>query len=257
MITQIFDLVSTEFQKREVMVKAGIKANQTRRDAVYEKQISDIAYINENLQPTISSAGFHAPIDGYLGNDGQEYLKGQFISVAEIDPESWKVYSFREYTSRFKFPLEMFEAIEEMFLSLTNNENAYINHGKTWNENGVEVCNFFFTGNLPYLKGLAEVHVQIMDLLKENANTGKGDSPVGKETIQGEIINISTKFDDYYGPKEVMTVKLENGSTVWGTLPKALHDSVVGTKIQFTATFNAADCGKHSFFKRPSKVSVL
>lgn len=257
MITQIFDLVSTEFTNREKLVKAGIKANQTRWEAVYAKQISDIAEKNQNLQPTISSAGLHAPVDGYLGNDGQEYLKGQFISVAEIDPESWKVYSFREYTSRFKFPLEMFEKISEMFQNLTNNEDAYIDHGETWNENGVEVANFFFTGNLPYLKGLTEVHVQIMDLLKENANRNKGDSPVGKETIQGEIINISTKFDDYYGPKEVMTVKLDNGSTVWGTLPKALQDSETGAKIQFTATFTAAPCGKHSFFKRPSKVSVL
>lgn len=257
MITQIFDLVSTEFQKREVMVKAGIKANQTRWEALYEKQISDIAEKNQNLRPIKSSAGLHAPVDGYLCNDDKEYLKGQFIPVAEIDPESWRVYTKREYTSRFKFPLEMFEKISEMFLSLTNNEDAHINHGKTWDENGIEVCNFFLTGNLPYLKGLAEVHVQIMDLLKENANIGKGDSPVGKETIQGEIINISTKFDDYYGSKEVMTVKLDNGSTVWGTLPKALHDSEVGAKIQFTATFNAAACGKHSFFKRPSKASVL
>lgn len=253
MITQIIDLVSKEFADREKMVIAGIKANQTRREALYEKQISEIAEKNKNLRPIKSSAGYHAPVDGYLGNDGQEYLKGQFISVAEIDPESWKVYSFREYTSRFKFPLEMFETISEMFLSLKNNEDAYITHGKTWNENGVEVANFFFTGDLAYLKGLAEVHVQIMDLLKENANQNKGDSPVGKVSIQGEIINISTKFDDYYGPKEVMTVKLDNGSTVWGTLPKALQDSEAGTRIQFTA----AACGKHSFFKRPSKVSVL
>ena len=256
MITQIFDLVSKEFSKREKMVIAGMKANQTRREALYEKQISGIAEKNQNLRPIISSAGLHAPVDGYLCNDDKEYLKGQFIPV-EIDPESWRVYSFREYTSCFKFPLEMFEKISEMFQNLTNNEDAYIDHGKTWNENGVEVANFFFTGNLPYLKGLAEVHVQIMDLLKENANRNKGDSPVGKVSIQGEIINISTKFDEYYGPKEVMMVKLDNGSTVWGTLPKALHDTEAGARIQFTATFTAAPCGKHSFFKRPSKVSVL
>lgn len=257
MIAQIFDLVSKEFTNREKMVIAGIKANETRWEALYEKQISGIAEKNQNLRPIISSAGLHAPIDGYLGNNGLEYLKGQFIPIDEIAPDSWREYSYRESTSRFKFPLEMLEELTEMFRGLANNERGYIEHGKTWDENGVEVANFFFTGNLTYLKGLAEVHTEILDLLNENANQNKGDSPVGKETIQGEIINISTKFDDFYGPKEVMTVKLDNGSTVWGTLPKALYNAETGSRIQFTATFTPASCGKHSFFKRPSKASVL
>ncbi len=57
-----------------------------------------------------------------------------------------------------------------------------------------------------------------------------------------------------------MTVKLENGSRVYGTQPASLEAAERGDKIEFTATFEAAErepAEDFAFFKRPTRGRVL
>lgn len=91
---------------------------------------------------------------------------------------------------------------------------------------------------------------------REEANKIKGEAPAGKVHVTGVLTFTKVEVDPYYGPSEKMLVTLENGSTVWGTLPKALSVEM-GSKVEFTATFTVSNDFHHAFFKLPSKVKNL
>jgi hypothetical protein len=72
----------------------------------------------------------------------------------------------------------------------------------------------------------------------------KGTAPVGRQTVTGIVVSLKEK-DTAYGPKLKMTVKLDNNSKVWATVPRGAVLKV-GDSITFTATFRHAD-GDPSF----------
>jgi hypothetical protein len=86
-----------------------------------------------------------------------------------------------------------------------------------------------------------------------------GPAPRGRAAIEGEIVKVAEKVNDF-GVRLVMTVVLDNGSRVWGTVPAAIVDEAeVGTRVAFTATFKENDDADldFAFFSRPSKATTL
>lgn len=86
-----------------------------------------------------------------------------------------------------------------------------------------------------------------------------GPAPRGRQAIEGKIVKIAEKFNDF-GSRLVMTVVLDNGSRVWGTVPARLvDDAEVGTRVAFTAMFTENDDQDEdfAFFTRPTKATII
>jgi hypothetical protein len=83
----------------------------------------------------------------------------------------------------------------------------------------------------------------------------------GRQVLTGEITKIAWKSNDFGGAWKI-TVALENGTKVWGSLPSALEpegdvQDLVGKTITMTATVEAGDDDPtFGFFKRPVKGSI-
>jgi hypothetical protein len=82
----------------------------------------------------------------------------------------------------------------------------------------------------------------------------------GRQTLTGEIL--STKLQDsMYGTTLKMRVRLDNGNTVYGTVPNNLYnelgyDGLKGAKITFEAEVQVKE-DHFGYFKRPTKVKVV
>ena len=89
-----------------------------------------------------------------------------------------------------------------------------------------------------------------------------GPAPRGREQVSGRVVNLKWFASDYAEEGvEKMTVVLENGATVWCSVPKALSSVSQGDRIQFTATFEAGSKtptdDTFAVGKRPSKATKL
>jgi hypothetical protein len=87
-----------------------------------------------------------------------------------------------------------------------------------------------------------------------------GPAPIGKVTVEGKVLRTDVK-ENYYGGqvtyRHVMTVLLDNGARVWGTIPRSL-DAKEGDRVRFSATVEAkADDPTFGFYSRPTKASIL
>jgi hypothetical protein len=78
----------------------------------------------------------------------------------------------------------------------------------------------------------------------------KGDAPTGRVTVSGVILSVKRHESDW-GVSMKMTLKLDNGSRVWMTMPSgAAADR--GDRITVTATFEQSQDDKSfAFGKRP------
>lgn len=84
-----------------------------------------------------------------------------------------------------------------------------------------------------------------------------GPAPEGKVTVTGTVSKVAVHENDY-GYRKVMTVVLDNGARVWGTVPAAIYEVGAGGTVTFTATFSRSDRDEtFGFFKRPSKASMV
>jgi hypothetical protein len=82
-----------------------------------------------------------------------------------------------------------------------------------------------------------------------------GPVPTGKVTVEGLVVNTAVKHNDY-GTRYVMTVMLDNGARVWGTIPSKL-DVYEGDRVRFSALVEASDKPDFGFYKRPTKAQVI
>lgn len=73
----------------------------------------------------------------------------------------------------------------------------------------------------------------------------KGDAPVGRHTVTGEVLALKTKTTSF-GTKLKMLVKLRNNSRVWVTAPKV--PVVKGEILTFTSTFEVSKTDKSFAF---------
>jgi hypothetical protein len=84
----------------------------------------------------------------------------------------------------------------------------------------------------------------------------------GRQVLTGVITKVSWKSSDFGGAWKI-TVALENGTKVWGTLPSNLEpegdiDTVVGKTITMTATVTVKDDDPtFGFYKIPKKASLV
>lgn len=209
-----------------------------------------LADLNSGKEPTISTAGLHAPFDGYVGLNYETYRAGQFIPQYE---DSRKASS----KARIKMPLAIIKELN----NIETTELSSLEAGKSWEENDLIVCYAYVTGTSEAVKLLVNGALKAFQELNETTNIL---APEGRQEVQGVIENIKIESSIYhngYGYSRgndrcVMRVLLDNGSTVQGTAPKALHNAE-GSRVQFTATFERNSYGDRAYFKRPSKASVL
>ena len=91
------------------------------------------------------------------------------------------------------------------------------------------------------------------------------DAPEGKHTVEGVVVSDKWQPSDF-GDQHKMTVKLDDGSAVYVTVPKAIEAAyqsdpdarLKGQRVKFTATFTRSDKdSKFSFGKRPTQASVV
>lgn len=87
----------------------------------------------------------------------------------------------------------------------------------------------------------------------------------GKREFTGEILSTKWHHSDY-GESLKMTVRLEDGNKVWGTVPANIHESseiqmpsdLHGRNIVFTATLKPSPDNPHfGFFRRPSGARLI
>lgn len=90
----------------------------------------------------------------------------------------------------------------------------------------------------------------------EKAANPAGPAPVGRQTVEGVVLSLKL-VDTDFGSTTKMTVKLDNGSRVYGTVPASIWQVEKGDRIAFTASCEASDDADFAFFKRPTKASII
>lgn len=92
------------------------------------------------------------------------------------------------------------------------------------------------------------------------AKTESGPAPEGRVAVEGTVTKLDTRENAYTGGvRMVMTVTLDNGARVWGTIPAAIVEQVEqGARVAFTATFERdSDDETFAFISRPTKASII
>jgi hypothetical protein len=81
-------------------------------------------------------------------------------------------------------------------------------------------------------------------------------APEGRVTVTGKVVKTEEKFNNY-GSYFVMTVLLDDGARVFGTIPRAI-DPERGDRVEFVGTFKRSDRDEtFAFFSYPAKARVL
>lgn len=198
----------------------------------------------------------HAPFDGYLweneNGEVEAYHAGSYLPfVTELEQMDKPEYTGDHGWWKLRLTYDMYCEVK-LYGCPIEVRAPY----KEWTlEDGTVVVMVEVRAHKNILSAIQEASKLKFDEIYQALNADKGEAPVGKQRIKGKIISVKT-FEDYYGVVSKMTVKLENGATVYGTLPKCVPLDHRG-EIEFTATFeNAKNDTTHSFFKRPSKVEV-
>lgn len=206
-----------------------------------------------STEPTWGKDGRpHAPFDGYMWEDIrtgniESYGGGQYLPYTDDFDDINKP----EYTGDNGF--YYIKMTEEMLQAFEEKEYAYmfsVNKGSFYQLGGSMVTSVKLYAPKYVLTLAADYSNAEIARLKELEKLTKGEAPEGRVDITGQVV--STKVvDGYYGVSIKCLIKLENGATVWGSLPGKLHVDFRG-KINMTATFERkADDSTHAYFKRP------
>lgn len=84
------------------------------------------------------------------------------------------------------------------------------------------------------------------------------DAPEGRQVVTVKILKYTEVNSAYGFQVKVFAKSVEDGFTVYGTLPTSLYKTERNDVVSFTATFKQADGDtKHAFFSRPTKGSVV
>lgn len=90
------------------------------------------------------------------------------------------------------------------------------------------------------------------------AKPESGPAPEGRVTVEGTVTKLDARENAYTGGvRLVMTVTLDNGARVWGTVPAAINNVEQGARVAFTATFERGeDDETFAFFKKPIRATI-
>ena len=110
----------------------------------------------------------------------------------------------------------------------------------------------------------------MLRLAAERANADAlGPVEEGRRTIEGEVLGVKLRDTDF-GATWKMRLKLEDGSTLYGTVPVALERKILegaeeyddveklkGHKVRFSATVKAGRENGFGFYSRPTKAEFI
>lgn len=197
----------------------------------------------------------HAPFDGYLWEDVRTgnidaYGGGQYLPYTDDFDDINKP----EYTGDHGY--YYVRMTEEMLVALEDKEYSYmfsINKGSFFKLGDTMITSVKIYAPKYILDLLSKYSEAELIRLKEIEKLSKGEAPDGRQDVFGTVLNVKVT-DGYYGPAIKCLIKLENGATIWGTLPKPLHVDFRGW-IKMTATFERkADDNTHAYYKRPKLI---
>lgn len=270
---QFYQWLSQRISEYEVARERGLQAYRTRLSRISEER-------NGGVAPTESSAGIHAPFDGYVyswckGDDVFEktFLSGQFLPWPS-EYESYSVGAFTESTridcvpeSRIKLFLEEYKNLPEAL-----RQTVSISHGQSWVGSSEEtVCHvyiskcptdlcqaieYYLMGDIYKLQFIAEQKTEEEKSVLDKAHSEGADVADGRQVINGTVLAMKNQESDW-GSVLKMLVQDDRGFRVWGSVPSSL-DCNREDQITFTATVSQSDKdSKFGFFKRPTKASVV
>jgi len=266
---QFYNWLGKRIEDYEAARERGIKAYRTRCAKI-------AADLNHDVEPTVSSAGLHAPFDGYEWETeyrSGEYLKGQFLPWPE--PEDWKGIKLGSFTGETKITGVPVDRAQNFLLNFNALPQAQklikVSRGEAYNNQSgtfcyvyiskcpkdlIEAIEDYLMGDIYKLQRLAQEKTE-QELAERDAAHAEGeDVPEGRLVITGTLLAMKWQ-ESQYGRTLKMLVQDDRGFRVWGTVPSSL-DANRNDRIQFTAAVTQSDRdSKFGFFKRPSKATVL
>ena len=275
---QFHKWLGERIESYEAARERGLKAYRTRCMKIGED-------LNHDVPPNSSSAGLHAPFDGYHWETDEtcrNYLKGQFLPWPMEDEYNRRLLGgFTDGTKRIdNVPLKRAELFIEGYNSLpeTQRKTVSIYHGDSWTPKYTyytgrkveEYCHVYLSkcpadleqairdylmGDIHKLQRLAEQKTEDEKAARDKAHEEGEDVIEGRQVINGVVLAIKRQESEW-GSVLKMLVQDDRGFRVWGTVPSSL-DTNREDHITFTATVTQSDKDtKFGFFKRPAKAQV-
>lgn len=266
---QFYKWLEKRVEDYEAARERGIKAYRTRCAKI-------AADLNQDVEPTVSSAGLHAPFDGYEWETEHrhgEYLKGQFLPWPE--PEDWKGVKLGNFTGETQItnvPVDRADDFIKHFDALPQAQKLIkVSRGGAYETDSGTFCYVYISkcpkdliyaiedylmGDIYKLQRLAEEKTEQERAARDAAHAEGEDVPEGRLVITGTLLAMKWQ-ESYYGDTLKMLVQDDRGFRVWGSVPSSL-DANRNDRIQFTAAVQRSDKdSKFGFFKRPTKSQVL
>lgn len=274
-MNQFFTWLEQRINDYEKARERGLKAHDTRWKRVLTER-------NDGVEPTVSSAGFHAPFDGYVhtwveGDHELEstYLAGQFLPASK-ERESLFAGAFTGEVQIKGVPVDRVAKFLDAYQELPEaaRKTVLVGRSREWHDDrsGETVCYVYISkcpadlcdaiedylmGDIYKLQRLAVEQAEAERAARDAAHKNGEDAPEGRVVITGTVLSFKWQSSDY-GDVLKMLVQDDRGFRVWGSVPASLDDAEREDRISFTATVaQSYDNTKFGFFKRPTKAVLL
>lgn len=255
MLTEIIDSILDENRKAHAARRAKVEERALELNAGWAKTRYGREGFDKVIAPTWGIDDRpHAPFDGYLWENElgevEAYHAGSYLPyVTELDYFDKPEYTKEHGWWKLRLTFEMYQQLKSF--EMIETQTPY----KTWDLGEHRVGMVQVHAHKKILKAIQDYSQEWFDSYYKELNKDKGEAPTGKQTVKGKVVSVKDWMGEY-GPVFKMTIRLENGATVYGSLPKAVPADYRGD-IEFSATFeHAKDDSTHSFFKRPTKVKI-
>ena len=258
------------------LIKNAVSAKTDELRAAYvarrAKAMAAMGDHNDGLQPTVDSNGrWHAPANGYMiantpdlanfvdGDELRPYAKGEFLpmpSNPENDFFGCNVIPVSRHKSTFQIHGDFIKFIgESKHNKALEGLPLDLSVGKVWRDHkGVD------TAYLYVKSPFKTVVTAAIDALKQGYKAPKatpitGKAPEGLQTVEGVVVNLRSYRNEYHNTvNHKLLLELDNGCTVYGTIPKSLYDCSVGDRVQLRASFaRKDDDNTKGYYKRPAQ----
>lgn len=238
------------------------KACASRFSKAVERIMQGMATQNDDVTPKQDELGrLHAPYDGYEV-DGTLYNKGRYIPMPTIEGDD---LFFSGNTKRFEFEAKRLvgEGILAALIALDKDKikGATFSFGKQFNRSGsIHAYIYIKSISLGFLNIFTNFIDEAMDKVRDAQKANKGIAPEGRLEIVGTVTGLPVKENPYAYNSYLykITIELENGSTVHGTLPNSISNVNVGDKVKMVGTCKQAeDDNTHAYFSRPAKAAII
>lgn len=256
--------------------------------ALYQKRLDlvnrEYKKENEGMAPNIDTRGrLHAPCNGYRipdrtlelcdfrsCYDEKLFRKGEFLPNPITDD---LFFFFAGFSAKKNFKISdriEGEELINMFKELKEKQSDFpfsISFSRQWQFKGKPCCYVNIESPWKSITTLFAEQLKIKhdeekaiieaakaeEVAKKKAS--KGVAPVGRVQVKGTVTGFKAQ-ESNFGTTWKMLVTLENGATVFGSIPSSISEIEKGDNVFFTATFeHDKNDETHAFFKRPSQAS--